>query len=101
MKNLQMNGVVCFSYGDSAVFSKTLVRTITHFTLHLKVRTSGNLMLFEQTNFFFSPPNQKFVSRKSFAKFRICDVSKSKALDTREAFRCSEKTPQAVVRLTT
>ena len=84
-----MNGVVWFNYGDSAVFSKGLVRTLTHFTLHLKVGTSGNLMLFEQTNFFFLPRNQELVSKKSFAKFRIYDTSKTKVLDTREAVCCS------------
>jgi len=89
MNNLQMNGVVCFNYGDSAVFSKALVRTLTHFTLQLKVGTSGNLMLFEQTNFFFLRRNQELISKKFFAKFRIYDTSKTKVLDTREAVRCS------------
>jgi hypothetical protein len=89
MNNLQMNGVVWFNYGDSAVFSRTPVRTITHFTLHLKVGTSGNLMLFEQTNFFFLLRNQELVSKKSFAKFRKYDTSKTEVLDIREAARCS------------
>jgi len=93
-----MNGVVCFNY-DSTVFSITLVRTMTHFTLHLKVGTSGNWKLFKQTNFFLAR-NQELVFKKSFAKVRMYDMSKTKALDTREAVRCSEKTPQAVVRLT-
>ena len=86
MNNLQMNGVVCFNFGDNPVFSKTVVRTMAHFTLHLKVGISGNLMLFEQTNFFFLPRNQELVSKKSFAKFRIYDMPNTKALDTRAPF---------------
>jgi hypothetical protein len=63
MKNLQMNGVVCFNYGGSAVFSKTLVRTMTHFTLHLEVGTSRYLMLFEERNSFFLTRIEELVSK--------------------------------------
>ena len=55
MNNLQMNGVVCVNYGGSAVFSKTLIRTMSQFTLHLEVGTLGNLKLSNKRTSFSYP----------------------------------------------